>query len=96
MCVPYVLHVRVYFMLCVVINRIETRNSIELNRNQVEVIGREETMLDVDDCMLDIVVGIKSNLNRKLYRTRIIFNRNRNIRNRRTERSMQAVDRSGS
>ena len=33
--------------------------------------------------MLDIVVGTESNLNRKLYRTRIVINRNRNIENRR-------------
>ncbi|KAJ0847333.1 hypothetical protein HanRHA438_Chr15g0734971 [Helianthus annuus] len=45
--------------------------------------------------MLDIVVGIKSNLIRKLYRNRIVFNCNRNIENRRTEHSNQAVDRSG-
>ena len=44
------------------------RNSIELNRNRIMIIGGEEIARDIDDCMLDIVVGIKSNLNRKLYR----------------------------
>ena len=51
-CVPYVLPVRVYFMLCVVINLIETRNSIELNRNRIMIIGGEEIVRDIDACML--------------------------------------------
>ena len=51
-CVPYVLPVRAYFMLCVVINRIETRNSIKLNRNRIMIIGGEETVRDIDACML--------------------------------------------
>ena len=76
-------------------NQLKLETQVKCNRNRIMTNCNVRIGWNIDDCMLDIVVGTESNLNRKLYRTCIVFNRNRNIENRRTEPSNQAVDRSG-